>query len=146
MRPNRQRYDTHAQWDDPFEKTEERRHAPRHAESFRIKIGVQMDENPKPLVGPGLVQDISVSGLRCRTKHRVQVGQRVKVSIPTKEFPDSTGLPLGFQGDAQVVRTYIDDPGISQISIRFEDELAADMNFAHFIEQLPRLSDSDLAD
>ncbi|PCJ56186.1 MAG: hypothetical protein COA73_12720 [Candidatus Hydrogenedentota bacterium] len=144
MRPNRVQYDTDAKWDDPFDKPEERRNAQRHPESFRIKLGVQLKEHPKPLVGPGVVQDISISGLRCRTKHNVQVGQILKVSIPTKEFPDTIGLPIGFVGDAHVVRTFADDPGVNQICIHFDEELATDMNFAHFIDQLPTLSGSDL--
>ena len=136
MRPNRKSYDIEAEWDDPSEKIEDKRGCPRADSSLRVKLGVQYAGQPRPLVGSGLMLDISASGMNCRTKHRVKPGQRILVSIPTKELPESMSLPKRFSGNAEITRVTKEDGTISQVAMKFGEEIANDMNFVLFMDQI----------
>lgn len=129
-------YDVNASWDDPYERRNERRQVGRTPVNLKIKIAVDLANKPAPLVGPGVVDDISPTGLRCRTKHSLTAGQFVKIQIPTKDMPSELGLPKGFIGAAQVTRAEQRDGGICEVAVRFDEDLRTDIHLAIFVEHL----------
>jgi hypothetical protein len=133
-------YDINASWDDPFERRQERRAVARIPAKFKIKIAVDLANKSTPLVGSGVVDDISPEGLRCRSKHRLSPGQSVRIMITTGSLPTDLGLPKRFLGGAQVVRTNQTHDDVSEISLRFDDALRDDIHLAVFIEYLQHSS------
>lgn len=133
-------YDVNASWDDPFERRHERRSRPRTPARFTVKIAVNLANKSAPLVGPGVVDDISPVGLRCRTKHRLSPGQPVQLLISTQELPQDLGLPKGFMGTAQVIRTNPLEDSVSEVSLKFDESLRDDINLAVFVEHFHTLS------
>lgn len=133
-------YDLNASWDDPFDRPKERRKASRTASRFQVKIAVTLTNKPVPLVGPGIVQDISATGLRCRTKHRLAPGQPVTLQLPTSSSPSELGLPKKFFGGAQVVRSRLGSDGVSEVAIRFDEDLRDDIHLAVFVDHLGTLA------
>lgn len=140
--PKRIRYDLEAEWDDPCEpraSAVEKRVAPRAQAKFHIKISLNLVNKPRPLVGPGLVENISAAGLFCRTKHRLSPGQWVSLYLPTKVCPPEMGLPPVFMGDGEVIRTLPLDERVQQTAFRFDEALAEDIQLAIFVDYLQTL-------
>ncbi len=133
-------YDVNASWDDPFERRKERRSAIRTPVRFMIKIAVDLANKPVPLVGPGVVEEISSEGLRCRTKHRLSPGQGVKVAISTSELPADLGLPKRFVGGAHVIRTSMLPDSVSEVALKFDERLRDDIHLAVFVEHMQTVS------
>lgn len=133
-------YDVDAAWDDPFERANDRRAATRCRAAFLIKIAAHVPESKTPLVGPGRIEDLSIYGLRCVTKHRLTQGEVVQVAIPTKEFPEASNMPRSFVGSARVIRIAMQDDAHSVVSLQFDAEFASDMNFTLFWDYLNALS------
>ena len=133
-------YDVNASWDDPYDRPKERRHASRASSRFQVKIAVALANKESPLVGPGVVHDISVSGLRCRTKHRLAPGQPITLLVPTSNFPSEMGLPKKFLGGAQVVRSKLGPDGVSEVALRFDEDLRDDIQLAVFVDHLSSLA------
>ncbi len=133
-------YDVTASWDDPFERPKERRTVARAQARFKVKIAVNLANKPAPLVGPGVVCDISATGLRCRTKHRLAQGQAIRLFVPTKGFPTDLGFPKSFLGGAQVVRTKSMDDGVFEVAVRFDEDLRDDIQMAVFVDHLHSLA------
>lgn len=136
--PNKQVYDINAQWDDPYERRPEARSVGRFSAKFRVKVYVQTSRGN--LVGPGLVQDLSISGISVITKHELKRGQRVTIKIPTTLCPESMGMPRAFTGQADTVR--IKDLGDkkSLVAFKFLPELAENMEFVVFLDYLGSIS------
>jgi hypothetical protein len=139
-RPNRAAYNIDATWEDPTKKMSDSRIAKRCSESFRIKIGVETPDDSRPLVGPGLVQNISTNGLCCLTKHQLKSGQKAMLYIPTKDFPTDQDLPKSFFGEAKVIRIDSRDNEPSKVALEFNGTLTGDMAFLEFIDHLQSLS------
>jgi hypothetical protein len=139
-RPNRVAYDIDASWEDPTKKMSDSRIAKRCSESFRIKIGVETPDDSRPLVGPGVVQNISTNGLCCLTKHRLKNGQKTMLFIPTEDFPNDRDLPSSFFGEAEVIRIDLRDNEPSKVALEFTGTLTGDMAFIQFIDHLHGLS------
>jgi hypothetical protein len=133
-------YDVNASWDDPFERRTERRVAPRVPARFTVKIGVKLAHKRAPLVGPGIVDEVSSIGLRCRTKHRLAPGQSVQLYISTKAFPPELALPKAFFGQAQVVRATLAEEDVSHVALRFDEALRDDIHLAIFVDHLHSLA------
>ena len=129
-------YDVDASWDDPFERVAERRAVARVHAPIRVKIAVNLAHKRAPLVGPGVVEDISPVSFRCRTKQRVAPGQSVRVYISTKGFPPDLGLPKSFLGGAQVVRSNELHDGVYEVAMRFDEDLRDDILLSVFVEHL----------
>jgi hypothetical protein len=134
------RYDIDANWDDPCERVRERRSAPRCRASFLVKIAASVPESPTPLVGPGRVDNLSTTGLRCLTKHRLRAGESVQVAVPTKEFPEVRDLPRSFVGAARVVRADTRKDSTQVVCLQFDEDLSSNMDFSLFWDHLNTLS------
>ncbi|MCC6794584.1 MAG: PilZ domain-containing protein [Candidatus Hydrogenedentes bacterium] len=132
------RYDTNAAWSDPFEpKKADLRAATRF--KFRLKLSIKAqseEESPRILIGPGIIRNLSVTGAWLVTKHKLTVGQRIVVAIPTKRFAVAEYLPAMFIGPAEVVRTKPDIESRMWIGVRFGDALTQNMEFATFVQGL----------
>lgn len=137
--PNRIKYDVNAEWDDPFDHLDERRASARCSEEFKIKIAVQVANHAEPLVGEALVQNISLNGVYCRTKHHLAVDQEVQLAIYTHEYPTTQPLPRKFIGSARVIRLREEDD-VQEVGLEFGADLAENMTFTLFIENLRRVS------
>ncbi len=92
------------------------------------------------MVGPCVVQDISLGGVNALTKHKLTLGQTVQLAIPTAKCPPGMCLPEEFIGPAKVVRIAPIDTGRSIVALRFSDELQNNMEFAVFIDFLESVS------
>ena len=134
------KYNIDEQWDDPFERQEERRKAERCVEEFKIKIGVEVEGHDKLLVGAGIVVNISQAGMLCRTKHNLKVGQEIQLAIPTKEYSTDKNFPLKFTGMGSINRTKAITDSVNEVGIFFKSELAQDMAFSIFIESLQSIA------
>ncbi|HRI88120.1 MAG TPA: PilZ domain-containing protein [Candidatus Hydrogenedentes bacterium] len=137
------RYDVNAAWSDPFEpKKSNQRDSERFKFRIKISITAQSGNPPQRLVGPGIVRNVSVSGALLITKHRLELGQKVVVAIPTKRFAVSDYLPNVFMGPAVVSRVQPDTEGRMWVAIRFGDQLTQNMEFASFIQGLYSLREA----
>ena len=137
--PNRTKYDVNAEWDDPFDHLDERRASARCQEEFKIKIAIQVANHAEPLVGEAVVQNISLNGLFCKTKHNLSVDQEVQLAIHTQDYPASQPLPRKFIGSARVIRI-VEEDEVQKVGLAFGVDLAENMTFTLFIENLRRLS------
>ena len=137
---HRAKYDVDAQWDDPFERQEDRRDSLRYASNFRITVFVEGAVPGRRLKGPGLVKDVSLSGVRFLTKHQLAAGQEVSLALPTDICPDSMGLPSAFLGPARVIRVLNVDDRRRVAGLKFGDALSMNMDFAVFMEYLCSIS------
>ncbi len=129
-------YDIDSDWDDPFEKVPERRQAGRHPFSSVLSVRVQLPGESRPLVGPARAEDVSLTGLFALTKHQLTLGQRVTLSIPTKELGTELGLPAAFVGAANVARIQPVDGRLIKAAFEFCDSFASNMDLAVFINAL----------
>ncbi len=134
------KYDINAEWDDPYEHLEDRRKTDRCVENVTIKIAVQVENHADPLVGQGLVLNISQTGMLCRTKHRLTVGQDIQLSIPTQGYSGTEPLPRKFIGSAKVARVITVDDTVQNVGLEFGSALSDNMSFAIFIETLQAIS------
>ena len=132
------RYDTNAAWSDPFEpKKADQRVATRFKFRLKLSIKAQSEEDtPRILIGPGIIRNLSVTGAWLVTKHKLSVGQRIVVSIPTKRFAVAEYLPAMFIGPAEIVRTKPDIESRMWVGVRFGDALTQNMEFATFVQGL----------
>lgn len=139
----RPKYDVDAKWDDPYERTPppENRASKRIMLAFKISIGVNVKGSERPLVGPGLVENMSSSGALCVTKHRLRVGQPVMVRISTELADDAPGLPKFFMDTGVVMRVDSLDAQRCRVAIQFQEALSQDIQFALFIDRLQGLAD-----
>ena len=135
------KYNLEAKWDDPYERKEERRSRERCVEQFRIKMGVRVQGHKNLLVGPAMVENVSQTGMLCKTKHDLRIGQEVHLSIPTKEYSKGKDFPLKFLGTAKVTRIEPVDGNVSEVALSFGVDLSEDMSFSLFIETLQSVAD-----
>lgn len=133
MRP---RYDVNARWDDPWERREEHRTAARCRADLRIKLTVEDKHLRGVLTGPGLVNNVSLTGACVLTKHRVTPGQIVMADMPADCCPEHMGLPKAFVGPVEVVRVQAVDERKSLVGLRFGEPLSQNIEFAVFIDYL----------
>ena len=134
------RYNVNAVWDDPFEHMKERRRARRFRIMLRISLTAENAQTGHRMVGPCVVQDISLTGLCAVTKHKLTLGQTVSLAIPTAKCPLSMCLPAEFQGVARVIRIAPIDTGRSVVALQFGDAFQNDMDFAMFIDFLESIA------
>ena len=134
------KYNIDAKWDDPYERQEERRSRDRCAEEFRIKLGVRVQGHKNLLVGPALVLNVSQSGMLCKTKHNLRIGQEVHLSISTKEYSKGKDFPLKFLGTGSVTRIEAVEGNVSEVALDFGVDLSEDMSFSLFIEALQSIA------
>lgn len=136
----RMAYDVNAPWDDPCEKKDERRIASRAHSQFKITVTVERTSTALQLVGPGLVKDLSDTGVLMLTKHQLHAGQQVTLIIPTNFCPDSMGMPEAFLGPAEVIRVKPVDERRNLSALHFGPALSNNMEFAVFLEYLRSVS------
>jgi len=134
------RYDVQAEWDDPFERHEERRSSERAEVRIRVSIAAKVEGHTALLKGPGIVRNISPTGMCLVTKHVLEPGQQVTLQIPTESCPSELCLPEAFEGTAEVVRVLPDEKNRMVAAFRFGDDLAGNMEFAMFVERIQELA------
>jgi hypothetical protein len=127
-------------WDDPFEHQDERRRANRFSYKFKLSIAADDPERSRRVVGPGIVRNISLSGVLLVTKHNLTPEQRVFLEVPTVGCADSMCLPHVFEGTAQVIRVADLDGGKHNVAMRFGEDLFQNMEFAIYIDTLQTVS------
>lgn len=130
------KYDTESDWDDPYDRVEERREAPRFRTNLKIMIALESGSARRNLVGPGIVRDMSDGGLYCLTKHLLAPGKDVTLRFGTDMCPSDMCLPKSFYGSAKVVRTAPDDGGLMQAGVEFGDALMQNMEFSMYLQHL----------
>ena len=131
------RYNVEATWDDPYDQPVNRRSNDRFAIRIKMSITVEDPLIQRRLHGPGIVNDISVSGVKLRTKHRLNVGQRISLAIPTSMCPADLCLPEVFLGPAEVVRVEPHNHnGTITAALTFGAALTQNMEFVLFVESL----------
>lgn len=135
----RQPYDIEATWDDPTERPPERRHAKRIPTHVAVKLALVVAEKSQPLVGQGIADNISVSGMYCRSKHSVAAGQPVEVYINLRECPRSMGLPRALMGSGHIIWVKPEGEKVLGTAIRFDEDLSDDINLAIFVDYLGTL-------
>lgn len=138
--PNKQVYDINATWDDPYERGKDKRVARRCESKFRIKIALNLASNESPLVGPGVVTDVSIGGLRCITKHRLTPGQAVQVLVPTESFSSNGKFPESFLGNGLVKRVDRIDDAKSFVALQFDRKLSGSVEWGEFVDFLDSIS------
>lgn len=126
-------YDVDAKWDDPCEKQQERRQSYRFPAEFQFDIAARIPEQEGHMVGPGRLKDLSLTGARLVTKHRLRENQSVYVRFRTRECPDTLALPRKITGVARVVRVSNKGGRSREVALRFDDDLASSMPFAVFV-------------
>ena len=133
-------YDVNAVWDDPFDRPPERREESRFDIRLKIKIAVTVDDSDTPLVGIARVRNISTQGVYCLTKHRLTVGQEVKLQFFTQGCPTDSGVAGQIYGTGRVVRVEPVDRRRSYVAIEFDKDLSENIEFAIFAEYLRSVS------
>ncbi len=131
-----QRYDIESDWDDPFERVDERRKLPRFRSDMKIMIALESGSARRNLVGPGILSDMSEGGVYCVTKHQLSQGNDLILRFPTKMCPPEMCMPSSFYGSAKVVRTAPDTEDRIFAGIVFGDELKQNMEFSLFVQHL----------
>lgn len=134
------RYDVKAEWDDPFEEHEERRSADRAEIRIRVLIAVKVEGHTTLLRGPGIVRNISPTGMCVVTTHVLEPGQQVMLQIPTDSCPSALCLPETFEGTAEVVRVLPEIKNRMVAAFRFGDAFIGNMEFAMFVEVAQELA------
>lgn len=129
-------YDVDATWDDPYDHLQERRESERFDFRIKMSIAVNHDGSRSRLVGPGIVRNISLTGVSVVTKHRLVPGQRITLAIPTKRFKLAEILPAYFMGTADVVRVERREDGTIRAAIKFGESFTQNMDFSVFIRSL----------
>jgi hypothetical protein len=132
------RYDTNAEWDDPFDEHRDNRKSPRFDIRMAASIAVRDVSSQQSLRGRGLVRNMSYTGIRLATKHHLYRGQEVTLAVSTKHCPDSVCLPRTFVGPAEVVRVEQGRGGCSEVALRFGEPFLQNMEFAVFVDSLQR--------
>lgn len=133
-------YDVNAVWEDPFDRPPEHRAESRFDIRLKIKIAVEVAESDKPLVGIARVRNISTQGVYCLTKHRLTVGQQVKLQFITQGCPTDSGVAGQIYGAGRVVRVEPVDRRRSNVAIEFDEVLSESIEFAIFAEYLRSVS------
>ncbi|MBI5093887.1 MAG: PilZ domain-containing protein [Candidatus Hydrogenedentes bacterium] len=124
----RRSYNVDAPWFDPFETRRENRSAPRFEMPMKITLAVEDPVRKGQLVGPGLVGDISMSGVSVRTKHNLSKQQKVNVELSTDMCSEDLCVaPASVEsGDGTQIRA----------GLQFGDSLIQNIEFAMFIDHL----------
>lgn len=114
----------------------DRRRAERVSVGFKLAISAKNPVNGGEILGPGILEDLSISGARVTTRHQLTPGQSVKVTIPTEGCPDALGLPERLAGKAVVQRVEPRKNRTRHVALRFTPALAQNMDFAFYIAYL----------
>jgi hypothetical protein len=130
------RYNVNAVWDDPYDRSENRRESERFDFRIKISIAVEQTGTRSRLVGPGIVRNLSLTGAYLVTKHHLVPGQRITLAIPTKRFPVAEILPAYFMGTADVIRVEHREDGTIRAAIKFGEVFTQNMDFSVFVRSL----------
>lgn len=129
-------YSLDTSWVDPFEPRVENRSSDRFPFSLKVSIAVEDPTQKGQLIGPGIIRDISQSGVSLITKHQLTPRQRVTVALPTEGCHEDMCLPKAFIGRAEVCRTEPGDGSKSTVALRFGDSLCHNIEFVIFLDYL----------
>jgi hypothetical protein len=129
-------YNVNAEWDDPYDRSENRRESERF--DFRIKMSIAVEQagTRSRLVGPGIVRNLSLTGAYLVTKHHLVPEQRITLAIPTKRYPVVEILPAYFMGTADVTRVEHREDSTIRAAIKFGEAFTQNMDFSVFIRAL----------
>lgn len=129
-------YDVNAAWDDPFEHLEDRRTGQRFKLHFEVTVVANAPGFHGPLVGPGIVRNLSIGGILLVTKHQLDMGQWVSLTIPTDICSDADCFPSAFSGSAEVERIQPVKNRCTLVALRFGEAFTENMDFMMFVERL----------
>ena len=129
-------YSIDQDWDDPFEQRPERRRSFRHPKRFRCAIGAHDSGNRDAISCPGMVMDVSTTGVRVVTGHALEPGDRVELTLPTLGMSEQACLPDAFHGQADVVWSATLTGSGSQGALAFGNAFLQNMEFSLFLERL----------
>ena len=138
--PDTPSYDVNAIWDDPFDRPPERRAEVRFEIRLKIKIAVEVSDSDTPLVGIARIQNISTQGVYCLTKHRLTVGEEVRLQFFTRGCPTDSGIAKQIYGTGRVVRVDPVDKRRSKVALQFDKNLSENIEFAIFADYLRSVS------
>lgn len=134
--PAKHPYDTDAPWDDPYEPKPERRETQRFRTQLKVNIAVDTEAKHKRLVGPGLVENLSVDGAYVLTKHVLEVNQSVTIAVPTSICPSEMGMPRAFVGSAVVTRVEAHEDRKSHVGLQLSEAFSTNMDFAILVDYI----------
>ena len=133
-------YNVNAVWDDPYDRPPERRSTTRFDARLKIKIGVHTREHKSPLVGSGIVRNISSESVYCTTKHDLKPGQKVLLLFHTTGCPEDSGISKKIMGSGRVARVDAGENRRFHVAIEFDRDLAENLEFAIFADYLHSIS------
>ncbi|HIJ65576.1 MAG TPA: PilZ domain-containing protein [Candidatus Hydrogenedentes bacterium] len=129
-------YDTSAVWDDPYDAPDNKREASRFNVRMKVVLAVDCPERGGQLIGDGVVKNISQSGVQVHTKHALEPGQRIVLSVPTDMLGGEMLLPETFSGMVDVQRVEPVDGRVRVAALRFSEDFTQNMDFVVFIDNL----------
>ncbi len=105
----------------------------RQAERVKVGLKVMLKADNPITIGPAITCDVSQGGACVTTRHTLQPGQHIDITIPTRTCPEELGLPQELRGRAVVQR--VEDMGnhTRKAALRFLPNLAQSMEFAFFM-------------
>ncbi len=139
------KYDLALDWSDPFDVVQERRIAPRASANARVEMSVRAEKARGRFVGPAQVKELSLSGARVVTKHRVAPAQTVRLRISTEAFGLNEVVPQEFDVACYVRRVQPINARMNLVALEFDRSVADNMDFAFFVRQTQSTSSHDLA-
>lgn len=114
----------------------DRRERPRYPSGSQIMLRVPDPARNGSVVGSGYTRNLSIGGASLYTRHRLEPGQRVQVSIPMEREEYEPELPAHFDGMATVLRANPIDARFTAIAVRFDATLSEDEAYAAYILRL----------
>jgi hypothetical protein len=129
-------YDPNALWDDPYDHLSERRAYGRARIPLMSRISVETDEPGVFSIGPGVMRNISAGGASVVTKHDLEPGNHLKITIDTRQYPHDLILPNKFVGSATVLRVKPRKGRSIRVGLAFGPEFTESMEFAMFVDHL----------
>ena len=101
--------------------------------SLKLSFKSEAPAGGQPTVGPAVLHDLSLHGACVTTKHHLEPGQTVDLTIPLSGCPDELGLPEKVAGQAVVIRVSEARERTRKVAIRFKPALAESVDFARFM-------------
>ncbi len=123
----------------------ERRGSTRFEPETPVRLALPVPNRTGLLVGRSRALNMSASGMLVASELPLELGRRVRVEIPTQDFPFDVFMPEQFVGDAEVVRIEQDNGIRALAALRFGPQLATDMEFTVFCSFMQNQDDSPSA-
>ncbi|GMW03969.1 MAG: hypothetical protein AMXMBFR84_51030 [Candidatus Hydrogenedentota bacterium] len=136
------RYNVNQAWVDPYDTPANRREADRFPVRAKLSMTVENQSIRQTLVGPGIIENLSRTGVLVKTRHKLRAGQRISIAFPTARFRGDIVFPEAFMGTAEVVRSTPLGDGVVSAALSFGDAFTNNMEFVLFVEFLQRATET----